>query len=297
MLTSAVQEPIGSPPGSGPQRYRIQTTDGLAVDMGQVAAHWELARMLLDYVRPGGMGRSAPARDEMVRRWYVATAAWMQAVEQHDTVHLDRARTMFPDDPDILFWSGCQHEIYAGPPIQSAIHTAVVPAGVKFDVSSSRGELRDAETWFRKAIAGNPANAEARLRHGRVLALLDRPRDAIDELRQALEATDDPLMRYYAALFMGAAAEALHDLDGARQAYEEARELFPAAQSPHIALSALSRRRGDRAGAWSEMQQWFEVGGGERANDPWWRYYVVQAQNADELLEDLRRPFRRRSAR
>jgi hypothetical protein len=56
----------------------------------------------------------------MIRQWYRATAAWMQAVEEHDTAHLDRARALFPADPDILFLSGTQRETYAGRAFRSA---------------------------------------------------------------------------------------------------------------------------------------------------------------------------------
>ena len=61
----------------------------------------------------------APGRDDMVRQWYRATAAWMQLREDHDKLHLDRARAIFPADPDILFLSACQRETYAGAPIQT----------------------------------------------------------------------------------------------------------------------------------------------------------------------------------
>jgi hypothetical protein len=59
--------------------------------------------MLLDYIRPAKGGRPAPARDDMVRLFYRATAAWMQASEQHDTAHLDHARAIFPTIPTSFF--------------------------------------------------------------------------------------------------------------------------------------------------------------------------------------------------
>ncbi len=293
MFIPTTSEPVGGLNAAGPQRIRIETSDGLQTDLGQVAPHWELARLLLDFVKPPGASNPAPGLDEMVRLWYRATAAWMQAREQHDTLHLDRARAIFPKDADILFLSACQHEVYAGPPIQTVLQAAAVPYGVKSDVASERSELHLAETYFRRALAANPSMAEARLRFGRVLSLLDKQAEAVSELRQALTSTKDPSLKYDAALFLGAALEATHDFAAARDAYRQAAELMPNAQSAKIALSALARRRGDRAVAWREIQPLFERKPDlDSANDdPWWSYYVVQARNADQLLDELRRPF------
>jgi hypothetical protein len=278
--------------GSGPQRFRMTTSDGVAIELNQVATHWELARMLLDYVRPNGTDRVTPGRDDMVRRWYRATAAWMQLHEDYDTLHIDRARAIVPADPDIMFLSGCLRELYAAPLVQNAMREATPPRGVAFDVGSDRAELRHAETFFRGALAARPAFPEAHLRLGRVLALLERPADAVVELREALASTDESLLRYYGQLFAGGAEEALGRFDAAQEAYEAAAALYPTAQSPRIALSALARRRGDRGAALRAIQQMFELPPAPPArDDPWWSYHLAQARNTDEWLEELRRPF------
>jgi hypothetical protein len=271
----------------------MQTADGLELDLGQVATHWELARMLLDNVRPAGADRPAPGRDPMVRLWYRATAMWMQSREDHDTNHLDRARAIFSDDPDILFLSACQHETYASPQIQSAVRSAVMPTGVHIAVGTDRAELRQAETLFRRALAANPSMPEAQLRLGRALSLLDRHADAAAILREAIASTDEALLRYYGQLFLGAAEEALGQLDSAAAAYSAAEALYPAAQSPRIALSALARRRGDRSVALRELQQLFDLPFEPKDTaDPWWTYHLAQARTVDDVLEQLRRPFR-----
>ena len=159
---------VGRPSG-GVERFRMEISDGQEIDLRQSAVHWEIARMLLDFVRPAGKDRADPGHDDMVRQWYRATAAWMQLREDHDKLHLDRARELFPADPDILFLSGCQRETYAGPPIQTAVRSAVLPTGVTLDVGSDRSELREAETLFRRTLEIKPDHAEARMRHGRVL--------------------------------------------------------------------------------------------------------------------------------
>lgn len=248
--------------------------------------------MLLDHVKPQGIAGVAPGRDDMVRDWYRATAAWMQSRKDYDTVHLDRARQIFPTDPVILFLSGSLAETYAAPHIQSAVRSAVLPPEVTFGFGSERTELRQAEAFFRRALAVDSSVPEWHLRLGHVLLLLGRYADAVKELREAFATEGDALLRYYVGLFLGAAEEALGHADAARQAYNESASLYPAAQSPHIALSALARRRGDRATALREMLTVFQLQRAEPPpDDPWWTYYSVQARNADDLLATLRRPF------
>src|SRR4051812_18059858 len=140
------------PSSLGPQRFRMEISDGREVDLRQSAVHWELARMLLDLVAPKGSDHAAPGRDEMVRQWYRATAAWMQLREDHDELHINHARELFPDDPDILFLSACQRETYAGPPIQTAVRSAVLPTGVTMGVGSEQMELKQAEQLFRRTL-------------------------------------------------------------------------------------------------------------------------------------------------
>ena len=248
--------------------------------------------MLLDHVRPNGSDQVAPGRDEMVRDWYRATAAWMQDREDYDSHHLERAREVLSADPIILFLSGSLAETYAAPHIQSAIRSAVAPAGTIFAITSDRAELRQADGFYRRALAADSSLPELHLRFGHVLLLLEHPADAARELRVALEAEGDPLMRYYGELFLAAAEERLGHADAARQAYADASALYPNAQSPHLGLSALARRLGDRATALKEMQIVFDLQHAEEGpDDPWWTYYKSQARNADDLLDALWRPF------
>ncbi len=248
--------------------------------------------MLLDYVKTPGSERIAPGGDEMVRDWYRATAAWMQDRQDYDTNHLDRAREVLPADPIILFLSGSLAETYAAPHIQSALRSAVAPAGTVFAIGSDRAELRRAEGFYRRALAADSSLPELHMRFGHVLLLLEHDADAAKELRVALESEGDPLLRYYGELFLGAAEERLGHTDAARQAYSEAGALYPNAQSPHLALSALARRLGDRATAFKEMQIVFGLQQADSPpDDPWWTYYKSQARNADDLLDEMWRPF------
>ena len=277
---------------TAPEHVRMEVSDGRDVAVHQSAIHWELAQIILDHITPRGSPKPNPGGDEMVRWWYRATAAWMQLHGDHDSQHLAHARRIFPDDSTILFLSGCQRETFASPPIQAPIRTVTLPSGFSFAVGSQHAELRRAETFFRSALSRAPDRAEAHLRLGRVLGLLDRHADAVVQLRTAIDSLTDPPMQYYAQLFVGAEEEALRHDAAAREAYERASALYPRAQSPYLALSQLARRQGDRAAALRAMEQLFALSSDDAVrNDPLWFYHTVQARHADEELDELRSQF------
>jgi tetratricopeptide (TPR) repeat protein len=278
--------------GGGPDRLRIDISDGRDTGAVQELIHWDIARSLLDAVRPSG--------DPMVRLWYHATAAWMQAQGLHDSSdHLEYGLRLFPRDPDLLFLSGCEHEAIARPAIQAAVRGVDLPAGFEMTIGSVASELRQAESFLRQALTANPDLVEARIRLGRVLILRGRHREAADELHRVAPALGEDLLDYFAALFLGEAEEGLGNYDRADMAYARASEIFPTAQSPHLARSALARRRGERAGALAGLERAFalansrpEFAGVSDADDPWWTYDYAQGRNASALLDRLWQPFR-----
>jgi tetratricopeptide (TPR) repeat protein len=280
MLNLVEQVPLSAAPKGPSFRFRVHVNDGQTISINQAPVHWELARAMLDLIAPN------PARDEMVRAWYIATAAAVEDREEHDTDHLNRALELFPDDPTILFFNGCLHEGYASDRLQTAIKSMKLPTGMSIDIGSAHTELALAQGFLKKAVAEDPGFAEARLHFGHVLGSLGRHQEAAAELRQALESLDDDANRYYASMFLGKEEEALGRLDAARAAYEAARELFPGAQSPRLALSQLAWRQGDRSNAIAAARDAFT---GDA--DPWWTYAFAHARHSNELLEELRRPF------
>jgi tetratricopeptide (TPR) repeat protein len=256
--------------------------------MGQGFVHWEIAGFLLDQVVP------SPGADAMVRDFYRATIAYLQRERKYEDGYLEHALKLFPEDATLLFLSGCQHEAFASPPIQSVARSVSLPYGVTLGVESPGVERRRAENFFRRALDVDPGFIEARLRRGRVLGLLGRHTEAAGELQQVIHTTEDPLLQYYAELFMGAEREALGQFDAARDSYERAADLNAGAQAPHLALSQLARRTGNRTAALRALRQVFDVGssaGG--ADDPWWTYSVTAGRNAGDVLEALWRPFRK----
>jgi tetratricopeptide (TPR) repeat protein len=272
-----------------PRRPTVIADDARYETFGREAIHWDYARMLLDSVRP------SPSSDRMVRRWYHAIAAYFAGryLLAQSLTHLERAQQLFPGDPALLLDRGCLHETFAAPRVQTVVQMTTLPYGRRITVAGASANLRDAERYFRRALASNPDMTEARVRLARVLSLRDRPERARTELQGAITRTSDSLLLYYSHLFLADAEQALGRVDAAREAYERASALYPRAQSPHLGLSDLARRRGDRSAALQAIEQVLSLPADEHErDDPWWDYHEGTGRHADALLAELRAPFR-----
>jgi len=287
----AMDAPFDAAAGGRPQTWLMEMSDGREMSLRTIAVHWEIARMLLDFVIPAGLDRVAPERDAMVLGWYRATSAWMQLHEDYNEMHLTRGLRMFPDDPDLLFLAACQKETFAGKAVQAAVGSAVLPTGVTVRVDAAQTELREAERLFRRTLELKPSFAEARMRFGRVLGDLGKHAEAVVELRRAVLELTEPVLSYHAHQFLGVEEEAIGNREAAQAAYERAAILFPQAQSPLFALSQLSRKYGDRNGALRAADRLFALPADSDREDPWWTYYVVQARDADDLIVALHQPY------
>jgi tetratricopeptide (TPR) repeat protein len=274
------------------QSVRMSISDGHQAGLMNTDLHWELARQLIDQVGAPGTMKPAPGGDAMVRRWYVATSAWLQHDGHYDNTHVAHGRDIFPDDPDLVMLTGALHESYASPAIQTAVRSAVLPTGIKLGVESERTELRDAERFLRRATELKPDFAEAHIRLGHVLGLMGRDPEAAEHLRTGLAATDENVLQYYGWLFLGAVEEGLAHDDAAKTAYERAAFLYPDAQSPLFGLSEVARHQGRRDEALRQIEKVYALEPGSRDDEPWWTYTYAQGRHADEWLEQVQKPFR-----
>ena len=161
---------------------------------------------------------------------------------------------------------------------------------MSFPVGSDTAELRTAETFLRRAVTADATHVEARLRLARVVGQLGRHQEAATELRRAAGETEDPLLLFYAHLFLGREEEAQGHAGEARTAYERAATLYPSAQSPRLALSQLAWHAHDRDGALQALQPPADA---DSDDDPWFSYRFAQGRHFDELLDTLRKPFLR----
>jgi tetratricopeptide (TPR) repeat protein len=244
--------------------------------------HWEFARRLVDSVSP------APSKDPAMLQWYIATTAYMQGrrLLGYARHNLDHAMEKFPADPRILFYAGALHETWASTAHQNVLQVS----GAKILYGSKESELKLARQFFDKAIAQNPAFSEAHLRLGRVLGLLGNHEQAVAELQQASAALKDRQLLYYASLYLGFEFEMLCRRSEARDQYERAAALYPAAQSPLLALSQLARSDDDVKGALLALDRVFALPRGDLwKDDPWWVYNQAHVRDAVALIEEMYR--------
>jgi tetratricopeptide (TPR) repeat protein len=219
--------------------------------------------------------------------WYLASSIYMQAVEQLDAWHVDRAVELFSQDPEVLFVAACAREMLSGPQIQNVLLSTTLSRELFNLVGDEGEELRRAERLFRESLERDPGRTEARIRLGRVLGQRGRHQDAIEELRKAAMATKNRLLLYYANLFLGAEADALGLAEESRRAYERATELYPLAQSPRLGISALAARAGDRSGALAAIESVLSADQPKAADDPWWSYYTSQTRDLEGVVAAL----------
>jgi tetratricopeptide (TPR) repeat protein len=276
-------EPESPAPTSSVRSVRVD--DGRTRGPDPTDRHWLMARGLLENVTPD------PAGDEWVHQWYRAAAARMRrdSLLGPGEPLLDRARQLFPKDPEFLFHAGCLHEALASPAIQSVLASATLPQNVQLTLLLSPRNWGQAARFFAGALAIQPAWPEARLRLGRVLGLLGRHKEAAVELRRALDETSDAMLVYWANLFLGDEEQALDDPAGARECYERALKCRPRAQAPHLALSQLARRQGDRQEAVAEVRAVMALpADGAARYDPLWDYFGSTSTIGDALFAELR---------
>jgi tetratricopeptide (TPR) repeat protein len=109
-------------------------------------------------------------------------------------------------------WDGRFHEHWMGPEVccgGTGFQVRIVGESARIQTSHGKfvsPHYLDAEKFFRQILSSEPAAAEARLRLGRVLYLLDRAKDAEEEFDRALrDARDgnDVFSGYLAGLFLG----------------------------------------------------------------------------------------------
>lgn len=269
---------------------RAPDADYRGMEYGLV--HWDYARMLLSAVAHD------PFADPVVRLWYRATAAYLSGAQFFGEAkpHFEYALTLFPSDAHLLFSHACMQAAMASPGVQEFVNATPLPGGVRFDVSSARTHLRNAEELFRKALDADPRMVEARIRLARVRADLGRHEEAARLLTEAAPFATDPVMAYYLRLFLGESAVAIGQQDVAQTSFQHAAELFPSAQTPRVALSQLARSLGNGAGAHAALGPLFALpADAPDRYDPWWDYHRGEGRYSDALFSDLYRLLERPS--
>lgn len=272
----------------------IVADDGRVRGAGSLDGHLAAARRLLDALPRSGSLDAAQVEGHVVV-WYRTVSAVLASTHNLADLepHVTRAVERFPDDAGILFDSGCFYETFAGPFTQIALaeetarETARAPLGLIIQPRPAARMLVEAEKDFRRAAAGDPSFVEASVRLGRVLMLRGRTQEAVTVLRRVAghEADDD--VQYYGWMFYGAALTQAGRSHEALQAFGAAAALYPAAQSPQLAISQVAADAGDPALARAALERVFASAVNTRRDDPWWRY--LDGSGRDD--EAVRRAF------
>jgi len=192
------------------------------------------------------------------------------------------------DDPALLLVRTSLQEIVATRGLGGAIakEGASRPAAVK----GAGVGLATLERDYRRVLAATPDDAEARLRLGRILALLQRPQEAVAELTRVSGNAADKRMRYLALLFLGDVLESAGQLQAAIPEYAKAAALEPGNQTAWLALGHALDRARDAEGARVVLD--LALGRGDRLRngpiDPWWEYPFGVSTPVGRLLWELR---------
>ena len=295
MAGGADRAPVAAPMPPSPSRFpaaggrmMVRGPDGVFDGLELGSIHWDYARDLLDAVGP------SPSTDETVAIWYRTIAGYFAAGYSFGEAqpHLARGRELLPDDAGLLYADGCRQETLGSPRIQEFVRTTVLPNRLTFlGVTTATAQLRKADDLLRRALEQDRGLTEARLHRARVLYGQGRHANALQELETVRTETTDAEILFLAHLFTGDAELALDHEGAARSAYERAVQLRPRAQSARLALSHLSRSRGDRAAATAVLMPSVTLPPENRDDDdPWWQYSSCGGRHL-ESLERLRAPF------
>lgn len=289
VMHGAGEEPAGS--RSDIPTYTQRFADGRQTTSARSPTHWQAAREILALVaHPDSTRRKtlilAPEDDADVRAWYIAASAYLTSRDVFYTQHIESGLSLFPNDADLLMLSGAAHARLATPELQRVVRGTELTRGLDPAIGSTREELGRAESLLRRSLNANSGHAEARLRLGRVLALRGNTKQALAELQSASRATDDRLLLYYAHLCLGDTADVAGDTSLAKSSYEQARDLYPAAQAPRLALSQLAMRTGGHPAAANVLATLLtRAHASDDDTDPWWHFHASAGRNAGELMQ------------
>jgi tetratricopeptide (TPR) repeat protein len=222
------------------------------------STHLRLARQLTE-----SLDGRAPLTTPFQRNWLAFAASfflWQTKPAQADA-YIEAGLRRFPAESQFQRLAGTAEELRAHM-LDPTLHDEVEIRGMR--VTAARSHLAAAEQHYRQALLLNPADAEVRLRLGRVLFLSNR----IGESRQQFEALLGmnpirPDLSYLNHLFFGALLHYARDLQAAAKEYDAALAIGPRYQSAAIARGFLD----DAAGSARWIEGWARTEW--QTPDPW----------------------------
>lgn len=244
-----------------------------------------------------------PAMLAFVREWFILATSyclrWERLICAGDLLAVAELR--FKWDTQLLLLEGSTAET-------AMVNPQLGPGmGMRFGnpklspVSSSHGvfhgEQQEVEFTLRRVLRQDPTVVEAHLRLGHMMYLLDRNRDASDELNIALgqaRASHHVFATYLSQLFLGQVHDHSGDLKGAIQFYRGALQTMPRSHSAAVALGEALVRSGNGVEGWRVARDMFgdEGRGAAPALDPWSIYRGGQYWQTVSRIEAMRRVIR-----
>jgi thioredoxin-like negative regulator of GroEL len=263
-------------------------------------AHRRLVSILLDRMTPleSDLEPADAAAFRDIRRRAHHLVTWLLqsdlAVNEADEAIRDGLRA-FPDDADLLLACGWVEETWARQPYldqryaQRSSQMTVAAGGRSAWLNRERTfRLARAADCYRRSLAANPAQTEARVRLGRVLSLQNHPTEARAAFT-AIGADAEPRYRYLAALFAAGMDDRAGNRAAAKRSYEAALRIWPGNQAARIALGRLLLGDGDRAGAAALIAALSTTSADlEPDADPWIWYHLGQAWRLEAAFVALR---------
>jgi VWFA-related protein len=268
-------------------------TEAAFLRVGDEEDALEAARHLLDLA-----GDSGEARTRM-RRWALLVSSHFldQSRLEFARRWAEEARRLDGTDPAALLALGIVSEMEATlgdarHPLRpvSARRREATPAGSEslpafLGQAERERKAREAEDLFAAAIAKEPSRAEARLRHGRLLARRGRVAEASQDLEWVVVHGQDVQMRAVAHLLLARQDDARGETDAALRHYAAAWELAPHSLSASVGRSELLSRSGrQREAAQVVTGALSSSSSGGETIDPWLAYHLgFRAATADGL--------------
>jgi tetratricopeptide (TPR) repeat protein len=198
-----------------------------------------------------------------------------------------------PRDVPLLLARGVVEEAMSTTfPRRPPLHVGLTPSQRQRALDAHREGrlvLEHARAALEEAVALAPSLTEARVRLGRVQWRLGEAERARASLAAAVAAGGDARLQHLAHLFLGRLDEDAGRLEEAERGYRAALDLVPDAQAAAIALAHVLNVAGDGAEARQAVRAGLRHARQRTHGDPYWTYLLVSADEAEALLDGLRR--------
>ncbi|GMR23733.1 MAG: hypothetical protein BMS9Abin37_2193 [Acidobacteriota bacterium] len=242
--------------------------------------HFDIAYQLIALIRDGDR------HDRFFRNWLLALGYYLQRaiflLQDYEHAshafmmaeeYYDEAVRRFGDDAEVLLSAGTLWET-SGPLTMRTME---------------KKHLKTAEKLYARAVAADPALAEAQLRYGRILEKLEKYSEVEAPIANAIALDESTHITYIAHLIAGRVAERGGRVEEAIGHYETAVELIPRWQVAYVALSYALHVSGRRKESAKVLATSLRLRPETASDyDGWWIYELGRTGRLDRLWTSMR---------